>query len=495
MPSQSAAENVQPPLGTAGTEPAEGNLYFFDYKQAYQAAMTRRQVPTQHPTITSLQVCFYDGPAREDALDNMVNLPFEEVATKLVDLPYQLPTGIIFPIGTPANFIDEISRVFEKSLIQVKEQRSMLVERIKKELTRRAPEFDHDKPLRILVRASRLTTVMQHCSKQLATAMKNLGHEVLLDIEENDMQLLDEYLHLKNYREFNPHVVFNINALSTEHLHPDVFHFSWWQDPMPCIVSGKALPWRSRDIVLSLTRDFDNYLRNCKCPAVKRQHFCIDEDIFNSEYPVPRENKIVFIGSSYRDRLTHSLAEKGALEEIVRRLEGGDPINESFLRPLAEQWNINYHHLYWDLFHYAARDITLQWLCRESTIPVEVYGRGWEGDPVVQPHYRGELPHGKPVAEMYNSARFALITHPFEINSQRLVEAAACGAQPVIFDCRHTAEAPHWDQYCRFFRTAKQLSECLTDRRNIDPRPVAEQFTYKTLAKYVTETVYQKLNW
>ncbi len=494
MPCPHPAEAAQAAHAANASAP-DGNLYFFDYRQARQAAAQRRQVPTTHPSITALQVCFYDGPPQSDALENMVSLPFEQIEQRLLDLPYQLPNQIIFPDGTPGQFIAEIGRVFEQALLNIVQRRKLLAARIRQQLKNQRPGFDRSAPLRILLKSSRLTTVMQHCSSQLAQALEKQGHEVLLCMEENDMQLLDSYLHLKAQAAFNPHVVFNINSLDTQHLHPDVFYFSWWQDPMPAISCGIALPWRERDITLSLTRNFDDYLRRCSCPEIRRQHFCIDTEVFNTRHDVKRENKIVFVGSSYRARLRENPGERGALRDIVARMEAGEPVDEAFLRPLSRRWGLEYHRVYWDLFHYAVRDVTLQWLCREAPIPVEVYGRGWQDDPQIRPHFRGELPHGEAVARAYNSARYAFICHPFEINSQRLVEAAACGSVPVVFDCRHIAEPPHWDEYCRFFRTAAQLRDCLREGNAPDPTAIARSSSYDQLADFVTRSVHERLGW
>lgn len=485
----------QQPIIMSTPPSTNGNLYFFDYQQAREAALQRNRITTIHPTITALQVCFYDGPAQTDALDNMVNLPFEQLDTLLLDLPYQSPSNLIFPPGTSSSFMEETRQLFMQSVRKIKQQQTVLTYQIKQKLKKQKPDFERDEPLRILLQANRLTTVMQYCSRQLTKALHKLGHEVLLCVEENDMQVLNDYQHLKAQQAFNPHVIFNINGLSQQHLHPDVFYFSWWQDPMPAITRGSTLPWRERDITLSLTRSFDEYLQRSGCTNVQRQHFCIDDKVFNTDYNIPRENKIVFIGSSYRARLKNDPSENGALQDIIQQMESGEPIDETFLRPLSKRWGLDYHRVYWDLFHYAARDVTLQWLCRDADIPVEVYGRGWEHDPIVQPYFCGELPHGDAVAKVYNSARYALVSHPFEVNSQRLVEAAACGSVPVVFDCRHIAEPPFWDEYCCFFRTAEQLRACLNLESDRDPTPLAQSFTYDHLAHFVIDTIHERLNW
>lgn len=495
MQDQSNTETEKPQTMHSDPINANGNLYFFDYQQAREIAQQHNRVSTGHATITALQVCFYDGPSQADALNNMVNLPFEQIKSLLLDLPYQPPSKIIFPVDTPNHVIEETYRDFIQSLLGVKQQRAVLMYQLNQKLKRQNPEFDRTSPLRILLQSSRLTTVMQYCSRQLAKALRKLGHEVLLCMEENDMQSFSEYLYLKTQQTFNPHVIFNINHISAPHLAPDVFYFSWWQDPMPAITRGTALPWRERDITLSVSKNFDEYLQHCGCTDIQRQQFCIDDEVFNTNHNIPRENKIVFVGSSYRTRLQNNLSENGVLQDIIKQMEAGEPVGETFLRPLSQRWGVNYHRVYWDLFHYAVRDVTLQWLCRDADIPVEVYGRGWEDDPIVRPYFCGELPHGDAVARVYNSARYALVCHPFEVNSQRLVEAAACGSIPVVFDCRHTAEPPFWDEYCRFFRTADQMQACLHRMDNPDPTGLARSFTYDHLAHFVTDAIHERLNW
>lgn len=118
-------------------------------------------------------------------------------------------------------------------------------------------------------------------------------------------------------------------------------------------------------------------------------------------------------------------------------------------------------------------------------LPVDVYGRYWDQDAEVLPYYRGELQHGEAVADVYRAARYALVCHPFEINSQRLAEVAACGCIPVVYDCRDVAEPPFWDDYCLFFKTAEELQnilrQCLQPAK--PPEGLAEQFTYRAAAR------------
>ena len=494
MQPQVNADFDEETLSAASIQPdIDGNLYFLDEKQALAVARQRNQISTFHPTITTLQTCFYNGPVPDDAPENMISLPLEELEERLLDMPHPFPEQIIFPDNTEKSTAEEITQKLKQALRNVTQKRAVLTYKTNLKIRKQKPEFERNAPLRIFMLSNRLTTVMQYCSRQLAKALKDMGHEVLLCMEENDMQVLDKYLRTKSLYEFRPHVLFNINYMMTRDLHPDVFYFSWWQDPIPIITRGTSLPWRERDITLSLSRQLDEYLQKTGCKNIHRQSFCIDTDVFHVDKDIPRENKVVFIGSSYRRRLQNNPAESGALQDIIQHMEVGNPIDEHLLRSISKRWGVQYHKVYWDLFHYAVRDVTVQWLCRDSTIPVEIYGRGWEDDPIVGPHFKGELPHGSAVAEVYNSARLSLVSHPSEVNSQRLVEAAACGSVPVVFDCRHIAEPPFWEQHCLFFSTAQQLQECLNSENVPDPTALAKSYTYDRLAQFVTNTVHEKL--
>ncbi len=133
MPSPHITEITQPPCTSGITAPG-GNLYFLDYQQAYRAAAGYSQMPTTHPGTTTLKICFYDGPPQADALENMISLPFKQIENRLIKLPYQLPAQLIFPEGTPVNFIDEISQIFEQTLKNVVQRRKILTARIQQQL-------------------------------------------------------------------------------------------------------------------------------------------------------------------------------------------------------------------------------------------------------------------------------------------------------------------------------------------------------------------------
>ena len=132
--------------------------------------------------------------------------------------------------------------------------------------------------------------------------------------------------------------------------------------------------------------------------------------------------------------------------------------------------------------------MSARWLCEladELGMTVEVYGRGWERDPVVSPFFKGTLPHGPAVAEVYNTAQYSLVAHPHDLHSQRLIETAACGSIPIVYDCRYRAEKPHWDEQCLWYRTKEELRACLGKRPQSPVHAVCQGRSYTDFAKRI----------
>ena len=155
-------------------------------------------------------------------------------------------------------------------------------------------------------------------------------------------------------------------------------------------------------------------------------------------------------------------------EKLVAILEemfvAGEPLTDAKLEQMAAHSGVSERGIFWYAWHYVIRDMSARWLCEladELGMTVEVYGRGWERDPLVSPFFKGTLPHGPAVAKVYNTALYSLVPHPFDLQSQRLTETAACGSIPIVYDCRYRAEKPHWDENCLWYRTKADLRACL----------------------------------
>ena len=470
------------------------DCYFLDPELALQTAQQQNRVP-QTIAVSGLQICYLgtDQPV-SDPPPNLIHVPPRETLGFLTNTRLRLPKKIVLSPTLPPQIANRQLHSFNQMLRTVAQKRLELTRIYAEQLLRQCPVFEPGEPLRVFIPASRLTTVMQYASRDLANAFRALGHEVLFMIETNDMEEFEPHIVLQEQFRFKPHLVVNINHRANGWLHPEVFNLCWWQDPMPELRAAKPLAWRERDLIYSYNKDLDELLFRTGVPHVRRQGFCVDRSIFRPVQNRPRETKIVFIGSGVpASQLQKDAAEQQAFEEISARLEQGEKITPALCHEIALAHQIDPHFAYWKLFYFAVRRNTVRWLCRQKHIPVEIYGRYWEDDEIVAPLYRGEVPHGEGIAEIYRSAKYAFVCHPFEVQSQRLIEAAACGAIPVVFDCRHIAEQPHWDEHCLFFASPAELDEALKLAPPKSPEVMAEHYDYRIFVQNICDTIWQQV--
>ncbi|MDH5326608.1 MAG: hypothetical protein OEZ68_11070 [Gammaproteobacteria bacterium] len=473
------------------------DCYFFDRNVAYYTSLLRNRVATTHQHIDGLQICYHDGDPFDAAPPNLVSVPFAEILNQFIDERKRLPQLIMFANDFSESQKIEIKNIFTEVIKQVGEYRNQVSMELLAAMGKSAP-LRNPKNLRFFLSASRLTTVMQYASKNLAQALQQLGHEVCLCIEENDMEQLDTSHHLRAMLDFNPDVVITVNQLANAFLHPDTLNIIWWQDPMTQIRNTQELPWRKNDLIYSAVRPLDEYLLRNGAQNVKRAPFCVDSRIFHANFPndhekIERENKIVFIGSSYIHHVAQRNNKEAILAEFSTLLNEGTRFDNLLLNRLSHKFKVSYDELFWHFLHYAVRDFTLHWLCEVSPIPVEVYGPGWEYDDTVKPFLKGNLPHGQAVAQVYRSARYALVTHPFELNSQRLAEAAACGCIPIVYDCRHSSDQPHWEDELQFFKNKEDLRNMLSQGTGQPVTHIGEHFSYQRLAESFLKDILQHI--
>ena len=151
---------------------------------------------------------------------------------------------------------------------------------------------------------------------------------------------------------------------------------------MPDLEKGTQFEIRDRDYTYSALKQLDPFIERCGVRDIQRQGFCVDTTEFFEDSRSPREDRIVFVGSSYIGHLyDKSQNAANALLEIKEAFEAGVSLDEKFLRPIAEKYKISYEYVFWNLLHFVVRDISVEWLCEASPLPVEIYGSGWEKTP------------------------------------------------------------------------------------------------------------------
>ncbi|MEO5341407.1 MAG: hypothetical protein H7837_12975 [Magnetococcus sp. MYC-9] len=364
------------------------------------------------------------------------------------------------------------------------------------------PEFVPGRPLRVFVPTSRHRAGFFALARDYAQGFAKAGCEVLLFHEEQlpnqeAWEVWGFYKWQQAQVHFNPHVIFDINANFDWHsggmllAHPDLFKVLWFQDPMPFIMTGQPIPWRKRDLIYAL-EEYDKPLYHSGAPKVQRGGFCYNEAIFH-DHGLARKNKAVFVGGGYSNMLAAFPGAGKLLGVLEEMFAAGEPMTEVALDRLVRQHPYSKTDILHRLWMYVMRSTSVRWMCelsREMGVDVEIYGHGWEHDATVMPFFKGPLPYGSPeLARVYNEARYALVPHPFDLQSIRLVETAACGAIPLVYDCRYLAAQPHWDNYCLWYRTREEMRRGLTQRPEEPPPHISRGRTYTDFAMRVVDDI------
>lgn len=462
------------------------DTYFVDPLLALNVAKQRNRIHCGHPTIDGLQICYYRGELPEHGFENLIHLELPDYEEFFIRSLLRMPENIEIPEDLEDHVKTAVRQDIAAATESIKRRRLWLVQRLLHKAKRQKPRLYAQQAPRIFIPTNRLTTVMRYSSQGIAKAFAALGWDVMFYIQAHEMECGNMVDMLEKYIDFDPHACFYVNSLNNSFMHDDVVNVIWWQDLMPQLKAGQPLNWRARDFSFSISPLFDRYLARVSAPKVERLHFVIDDEVFNLANGGTRTDKIVFVGSSYLPVVNlENQQHRQAVSELAALMASGARFDETTVNQVAESTALDYEFVFWKLLHYVIRDHAVQWLCSDPSLPVEVYGRYWDQDSAVAPFYRGELTHGQAVADVYRGARYALVCHPFEINSQRLAEVAACGCIPVVYDCRDVAEPPHWDEYCLFFKTAEDLHNILAQRLQPAKAPegLADLFTYRAAAQ------------
>ena len=469
------------------TRPAQHTFFLDRVKARYTAHQGNRVKETM--AITGLQMCYHLGDTFPDAPPNLVQVPLEQKAF----VAFFLSSRLSAPVEVDFNPAVEDERILAhyiiKNLSDAQAAQLKAFHQLLEQCRATPPERLPGQPWRVGLSASRKTTVMQYNARDLAQGFRNLGCEVSFLIEANEMESLNQYHCLQVQSAFNPHIVLNINHLNNASLHPDVFNVTWWEDLMESLSSGKPMPWRERDLIYSISKELDTRLYQCAAPKVQRQGFCYDDQVFR-DIGQERKRKVVVVASSYRNSLSEHAQTGELLVTLEAMFAAGEPMTHETLEQLAKNSEHTKDDIFWNMWHYVVRDQSVRWLCTLSDlIDVEVYGRYWEKDEQVRPFFKGLLPHGPAVATVYNEASYTLVPHPFDLQSQRLMEVAACGSIPIVYDCRYRAEQPHWDENCLWYRTKEEMRTCLTSQPPTPSHRLCQGRSYTDFARRILTEV------
>lgn len=466
------------------------DTYFLDPLVAYEVAKQKNKIDGDMHTI---QVCYYDGKKIDSHLSNLIHLPLENMLDGLSNGIHRIPTTINFTnINLSSDELEEIKLFFSDIIAKASRYRQNRLETNLHKL--KYISLDFSEPLRFFIPANSATMVMQHISRSIANELKKQGYDVsfLLSDGTGDGESFINTIAL-----YNPHVIFNINHLNNSFLGDDVFNFTWFQDAMDHLVDKDVkYELRKRDVIFSLVPFIDKLLIKKNVPYI-RQSFCANVDECKHNSNIKREKKIVFIGSASVHELSNSNTNfQDALAYCLDIFLKGTCFLDEQIVYIANRFNLKESDV--DiLFYYIVRDMSVLWLCSLKTdYKIEIYGPNWDKYETVVPYYKGVLKYGDDIADVYSSATYALAPSYGYILTQRVYEASACGAIPVVYDVREIVPIEDYSEAFCYYKKLSDLEALLQSdsvpTKNFD-RLLGEN-SYKSLVDKMLKIIKEKLN-
>ncbi len=465
------------------------DTYYLNYDEALKIAKQNNKINNNKYIH---QICYFNGTQDIDNLPNLKPLPIDNIVDTLAVSILRIPSKINFNgIDISEDIQNEIKHNFylatEKAEILKKEVAKYYRE------TYLQSKLDFNEKTRFFLMGNSNTEVMQYVSKNIVTALQELNYEVyyqeITGIEDN-ISILNEFY------QFNPHVTININHLSNEFLNDDVFNFVWFQDPMPILLDDSVVRLRKRDYLYSLVNVLDSFLNRKHLPF-KRQSFCVNKNIFYNNADIQRDKKIIFIGSSYLSMIPSDNNTKLLVDDIVEIFNQGESFSPEVINKLSQKFNIDKDLITTRIIPYVIRDFSVLNLCELKTpYTVEIYGNGWESYPKIKSFYHGVLDYGKKLSDVYNTATFVFAPHQNYILQQRTLEGAACGAIPILYDCREISDEKTYEEAICYFKTKAELEHILNNEKSLkkDLSNLVNDNTYHSFVNKILEVIKEQEN-
>lgn len=461
------------------------DVYFLNPEEALRVATQQNRKENGY----WLQVCYYDGEKIDSDLPNLIHLPLDNLIDDLALGIHRIPEQLNFSRVEIADELKEdIFNNFQISIEHAHKLRNELNKHYIEGL--KNAELDFSEPLRFYLSGHASTQVMQYVSKNIVDTLQNKGYEVLFNLNYGAFDL-NSY---KVKYDFNPHVTININHFENFNLaHKERFSFIWFQDVMPILTSpAKTLSLYEREYVFSLLPVIDRYLIEKNVPF-QRQSFCINTSLFRCDKDIEKKKKIVFIGSSYLDAITEDIKNSGILDEIKELFYNGKDIDKEIVHSLSSKYNLEFEQIYNFVVTHVIRVNSVIELCKlNKDFEIEIYGYGWEDIVEVKNYFKGELQYGKDLVKVYNSAKYVLSPHPHYILQQRVLEAAACGAIPVVYDCRNINSEDNYDRSIILYKSIEEMKNAFTKEvKNL--QEVVDQNSYSRFVDRIMNIIKNEL--
>lgn len=467
------------------------DTYFFDSREAFLVASKNNKSDING---NNLQVCYYHGEKIESNLNNLIHMPMERMLNDLEEGRYRIPSKISFQgvdidDDSKATVTNKINQILDKARSLRLLKNNQYFENIKN------AKLDFKQQLRFYMPAHVNTRVMQYVTKHISEALKREGYDVLYDLQFG----MEDSQCLKTISQYNPHVTININHLNNTYLNKECFNFVWFQDTMPALTDDSKLHLRERDFVFHLAKGIGERIKQ-KSINSNHQSFCINEKIYFDKKNT-RKRKIVFIGSSYRDKFLskfNSNVFKDLVNDMIVLFKKDWIVDDDNIERLSQLYSVSNTDIH-EVMGYIYRDVFLLEFVKLSTsFEFELYGYGWEYYNELKPFYKGVLKHGDEIADVYNMATYMLVPGGGYILQQRVLEAVFSGCIPLVFDNRYLSriEGPFYEEALEYFKTHQDLEAILKKNELLDKdfSNILEKYKYSTFVNKIIDTIHTKVS-
>ncbi|APE06030.1 hypothetical protein BM528_09860 [Alteromonas sp. RW2A1] len=463
------------------------DCYFESYSDALKQAEKSVYL---NRSKSKLQLCYYDGKAQTSSLPNLINLPLENFEETLLTLQTRQPT---FIVHQQAQFVKDKLSLLHQRIAAKSEALKKLI---------RSQAINFHKPHRVYLNGEYMGRVVLKITELLKEAFIKAGYKVKFDINDKFSDMND-LRRLQSIAEFQPHITININRIRNDLINDSTFNFIWFMDPTLCLYDNSKFEYRERDHYFYL---IDNFISPLLAKGVTRdrmtkQKFATNSDSFYLENKEQeRKNKMVFIGNDYfhvgdpTSEYRHQAEMIDELSALFNEQKLDLVTINNLARKYKEKGTIrSQEHVEMFIFTAIVRLEVLKWAVN-SNIELEIYGEGWENYQEFVPFYKGILETDDDVRRAYNASKYCLLAHPQYFYQQRLMEASACGAVPVVYkDVTNLEQCDHLDNILTFTNQA-ELNNIQDKQPRLDVQQIARDNSYEQLIRSIQEHVNDGLN-
>jgi len=478
--------------------------------------------------------CF---PTVEDFIEHLKandRIPVPEVAGLSENLPAEVRKRLDGKIQPTADALDKVDSE------RMEQQKELLKEWIAKEDKWKWPT--KRKP-RVLMYATRFSTVMKHQAKMLLKGFEKLGCETRLVTEETAYERINSASPTGHYclpllreiNKFEPDMFLDINFYRVPALHGTKRpYYTWIQDRIRNLNEDHANAVKPNDFIGTVSSVLLQKWIECGFPQQQMiLHPCnYDSDMF---YPPKKKGKrkgIVYVEQNgavtpfdaYKQfKMNYPPNSYYILDEFYGRVSNifamGDDLFENdyakiFKRvqrdiakdigpafvPLEQMLGVHdglmlfmFSH---DVGNRFIRQRPLVEIARAG-LPLELYGQGWENHPILGPWAKGPIKDYADIPDIYRGTHIVLQLQHECTFIHRTVEALACGAWIMVKGLAQDHEPVMKHVKCAVYNRPGEAPLLASQLLNEAPPTVEESgvLNYKSevWAKKILDTVGQRM--